>query len=97
MCLSDIGNCTLGELIDIILEYNDTQAAAIRMDWEALRIQTTILTNLQLPKSKSITAAKLWPLPWDEKGAPMKRAQRISETTREKWKRWDEQMKQNGA
>lgn len=96
MRIGDVENCTLGELIDIISEYNEAETARTRLQWEALRIQTVILTNIHLPKHKTATPERLWPLPWDADTKPVKKANQISETTREKWRRWDEQMR-NGT
>lgn len=60
----------VGDFLDAMGGYNEAEAERIRAITEVMRISTTLAVNIHLAKDDKITAAELWPLPWDNEGEP---------------------------
>lgn len=66
-----------------------------REAWERMRIQTSVLVNIQLPKNKQVKPERLMKFPWDnagQKSRPLTRKEREAlfgkwdKLEKEKWR-----------
>ena len=59
------GNMLAGDFLDALAGYSNGEFERMKSLAELLRIQTTILWNIQVDKENKLMPSGLWPLPWD--------------------------------
>jgi hypothetical protein len=55
------------DLLDAMSGFNEREGEKTKTLAELLRIQTTILWNIQVGENEKLEPQKLWKLPWDVK------------------------------
>ena len=59
------GKMLVGDFLAAMAGYNEAEHERFKTRAELIRIQTTILWNVQVDKNCKLKPSELWPFPWD--------------------------------